>query len=197
MSVDEPDDEIIRKKEFKRSFEINFEGLNSSESKEVIVNKNENDDALGEVFDLFGESNDETPGKINPDGSVPLEPDRDLISDISIEGEEKVNWALMVSMIFVYSAISILVGTNFDALPGTISLIFLAALGFGLGEMWVPKERMELLGVTWIIISMKVLYGLALELRQWGVIDSDPALGLVLLSLVCLLYTSPSPRDRG
>ena len=184
MSVDEPDDEIIRKKEFKRSFEINFEGLNSSESKEAIVNKNENDDALGEVFDLFGESNDETPGKINPDGSVPLEPDRDLISDITIEGEEKVNWALMASMIFVYSAISILVGTNFDALPGTISLIFLAALGFGLGEMWVPKERMELLGVTWIIISMKVLYGLALELRQWGVIDSDPALGLVLLSLV-------------
>ena len=184
MSVDEPDDEIIRKKEFKRSFELNIEGLDSREDKEVEVNKNENDDALGEVFDLFGESNNEVPGKINPDGSVYLEPDRDLISELSIEGEKKVNWSLMVSMIFVYSAISILVGINFEALPGTISLIFLAALGFGLGEIWVPKERMELLGVTWIIISMKVLYGLALELRQWGIIDSDPALGLVLLSLV-------------
>ncbi len=184
MSVDEPDDEIIRKKEFKRSFEINFEGLESRESSKVNENRNENDDALGEVFDLFGESNNKTPGKINSDGSVPLEPDRDLIADISIEGEKKVNWALMVSMIFVYSAISILVGTNFEALPGTISLIFLAILGFGLGEMWVPKERMELLGVTWIIISMKVLYGLALELRQWEIIDSDPALGLVLLSFV-------------
>ena len=96
MSVDEPDDEIIRKKEFKRSFEINFEGLESRESSKVNENRNENDDALGEVFDLFVESNNKTPGKINPDGSVPLEPDRDLISDIYIEGEKKVNWALMV-----------------------------------------------------------------------------------------------------
>ena len=29
MSVDEPDDEIIRKKEFKRSFELNIEGRQS------------------------------------------------------------------------------------------------------------------------------------------------------------------------
>jgi len=186
MSVDEPDDEIIRKKEFKRSFEIDLPGLNKNESEEVVEKNNENDEALGDVFDLFGESNNESPGKINPDGSVSLEPDKDFISDISIEGEKKVNWALMASMIFVYSAISILIGTNFEAFPGTVSLIFLAALGFSLGEMWVPKERMELLGVTWIIISMKVLYGLALELRQWGVIDSDPLLGVVLLLLVGL-----------
>ena len=44
--------------------------LDSREDKEVEVNKNENDDALGEVFDLFGESNNEVPGRINPDGSV-------------------------------------------------------------------------------------------------------------------------------
>ena len=36
---------------------------------------------------------------------------------------------------------------------------------------------MSLLGVTWIIISMKVLYGLAIELRSWGIIDDDLALG--------------------
>ena len=29
MSVDEPDDEIIRKKEFKRSFELNIEAIRS------------------------------------------------------------------------------------------------------------------------------------------------------------------------
>ena len=45
MSVDEPDDEIIRKKEFKRSFEINFEGLESRESSKVNENRNEKDDA--------------------------------------------------------------------------------------------------------------------------------------------------------
>ena len=60
MSVDEPDDEIIRKKEFKRSFEIDLPGLNKNESEEVVEKNNENDEALGDVFDLFGESNNES-----------------------------------------------------------------------------------------------------------------------------------------
>ena len=42
MSVDEPDDEIIRKKEFKRSFEIDLPGLNKNESEEVVEKNNEN-----------------------------------------------------------------------------------------------------------------------------------------------------------
>ena len=79
---------------------------------------------------------------------VYLEPDRDLISELSIEGGKS---KLVTNGIndFVYSAISILVGINFEALPGAISLIFLAALGFGLGEIWVPKEN----GVTWSYVD--------------------------------------------
>jgi hypothetical protein len=57
-------------------------------------------------------------------------------------------------------------------------------MGFALGELWVPRENMLLLGVTWVIISMKILYGLAIELRHWGIIGSDAALGLALLLLV-------------
>ena len=90
----------------------------------------------------------------------------------------------MVSMIVIYSAISIQIGRVFEAQIGTILLLFLAFFGFALGELWVPNQRLSLMGITWVIISMKVLYGLAIELRGWGVIGDDLVLGIVLLLLV-------------
>ena len=68
----------------------------------------------------------------------------------------------MVAMIVIFSAISIQIGRVFEAQIGTILLLFLAFFGFGLGELWVPNNRLSLLGITWVIISMKVLYVLAI-----------------------------------
>ena len=143
------------------------------------------------MFDPFIDKGSRTPGAVQSDGTVSSSPERDIVTDLALEGERRVNWILMASMVIVYSAISIQIGRTFDPLVGTIALLILATIGFVLGEYWVPKEGMVLLGVTWVIISMKVLYGLAIELRQWGVIESDLVLGISLLLLVGLnVYVS-------
>ncbi len=187
MAGDESPDKIIREREFKLPSGINIDSLDvpdevSEENSEVDSEKV--DEAIGEIFDPFSQSSEFSPGKVGKDGSVNNPPERDLVSQISIEGEERVNWAIMVSMIVLYSAISIQIGRVFDSVVGTLLLISLAAVGFGLGEIWVPKKRMKLLGVTWVIISMKVLYGLAIELRYWGLVDDDLSLGMILVLLV-------------
>ena len=51
-----------------------------------------------------------------------------MVSQLSAEGEQRVNWILMVSMIVIYSAISIQIGRVFEAQIGTILLLFLAFL---------------------------------------------------------------------
>ena len=188
MAGDDAPDKLIREREFKLPSGIDIGNLQFSteeESEEFSdVESEDIDDAIGDVFDPFSEPSEDSPGTIRKDGSVDNPPEKDLVSQIAIEGEERVNWIIMVSMIVLYSAISIQIGRTFDSVVGTLLLISLAGLGFGLGEIWVPKERMKLLGVTWIIISMKVLYGLAIELRHWEIIGNDLSLGVVLLLLV-------------
>jgi len=184
MADDEPDDRIIRERQFKRSsgVEITDFEFEEREDKEIIVPAG--DEAIGEIFDPFSEHGSNSPGAVLPDGTVVTAPERDLVTELSIEGERRVNWIIMVSMVLVYSAISIQVGTTFNPFQGTIALLILGSFGLLLGELWIPKEKMVLLGVTWVIISMKVLYGLAIELRQWNVITSDWGLGLALVLLV-------------
>jgi hypothetical protein len=188
MAGDESPDKIIREREFKLPSGIGIGDIQFSSEDEVEesndVESEDRDDAIGEVFDPFSEPSKGSPGRIRKDGRVENPPERDLVSQISIDGEERVNWVLMVSMIVLYTAISIQIGRTFDSAVGTFLLVFLAAIGFGLGELWVPIERMKLLGITWVIISMKVLYGLAIELRNWGVIGDGLALGVALLLLV-------------
>ena len=74
----------------------------------------------------------------------------------------------MVSMITVYSIIGLILGTTFDPIIALVGLLVLATLGFWLGGKWIPQKEMQILGVTWGIISMKLLYGLALDLHHWG-----------------------------
>tara|TARA_Y100000588_G_scaffold109132_1_gene119650 strand:- start:2305 stop:6054 length:3750 start_codon:yes stop_codon:yes gene_type:complete len=185
MAADEPDDKIIRERKFKRSFDIDIGDIEASRA-EKEQTKEEADEALGEIFDPFSERGADSPGSVRIDGTVDSPPENDIVTHFSIEGDRRISWILMGSMIVLYSAISIQVGRTFDPIPGTLVLVLLASLGFVLGEIWVPKERMSLLGVTWVIISMKVLYGLALELRHWGLIGEDLYLGVVLLFLVAV-----------
>ena len=184
MADNEPDDRIIRERAFKRSSGVDIGDIDFEDRGIESRKAREEDEAIGAVFDPFTEIGADAPGAVQADGAVISAPDRDLVTELSIEGEGRVNWMLMASMIVVYSAISIQVGSTFDPVPGTIALILLAAVGFAFGELWVPRKNMTLLGVTWVVISMKVLYGLAIELRHWGIIGSDAWLGIALLLLV-------------
>ena len=185
MSGGEEGDKIIREREFKRLSDIEID-IQIKEKEEGFEQDEEGDEAFGEIFDPFVDSGSSSPGTIREDGSVLSAPERDIVSELSLEGERKVNWILMGSMIVLYSAISIQVGRTFEPLSGALVLVFLSIMGFYFGEIWIPKKKMALLGVTWVIISMKVLYGLAIELRYWGVISDDLGLGILLLFLVAL-----------
>lgn len=184
MGDDESPDKVIREREFRLPSGIDIGNLDVSENVEDSKKAQKRDNAIGDLFDPFAEHDEDRPGRANRDGSVTSPPERDIVSQLSTEGEQKVNWILMVSMIVIYSAISIQIGRVFEAQIGTILLLFLAFFGFALGELWVPNQRLSLMGITWVIISMKVLYGLAIELRGWGVIGDDLVLGIVLLLLV-------------
>ncbi len=184
MAGDEGDDKIIREREFRRSSGIDIIDIEISELEDSKHRDNEEDGALGEIIDPLSEA--DALGSISEDAYVDSLLTKDTISSFSIQGEKRINWVILVSMVVLYSAISIQIGRTFNPLPGAFSLLILALVGFTLGEIWIPKKNMSLLGVTWIIISMKVLYGLAIELRSWGIIDDDLALGVLLLFLVGL-----------
>ena len=92
----------------------------------------------------------------------------------------------MVTMIFIYSIISFQVGNTFSPYLATIILILLAGFGFTLGEIWIPNKTMEMLGVTWVIISMKVLYGLIIEFRNWDFISVE----ILVLLLIFLVFVN-------
>ena len=187
MDTDNSDDELIRKRAFKISDSIELEDIliqdNTVEEKNHV--KEEIDEALGDIFDPFAQIDKNSPGNIQDDGTVNSPPEIDIVTDLAQEGERKVNWILMASMILIFSGISIVAGIALDPLYATILLMILALFGLLLGERWVPKRNLNLLGITWVIISMKILYGLAIELQRWDLISIE-VLGTLLLSLVAL-----------
>ena len=169
------DDDIIRERAFRISDKLDLGDL-VDDSKFVEVKEPEDDrkdvdDAIGDVFDPFVQ--DKALGGVERDGTVKTAPERDIVTEIATEGERRINWILMGSMILVYSAIGFQIGFVFEPLVATVSLVVLSSIGFLLGERWSKDERLRILGVTWVIISMKVLYGLS----------------------ICLLYTSDAADE--
>ena len=157
------------------------------------------DEAVGNLLDPFEAPQDDvTPtgraGEILRDGTIAVAPDRDTITEMAVEGEKRLHWSLMVTMIVVFSLIGWLVGTILPPLVGGMGLLLLAGLGLWLGERWIPNPNMRILGVTWVIISMKLLYGLAIDLHHWGTlsayaptgISAEASLGGILVGLVGL-----------
>ena len=181
------DDDIIRERAFRISDKLDLGDLvDDSQFVEEEVSEEEgedSDDAIGEIFDPFVRV--KVPGGVEKDGSVKTAPETDVVTDIATEGERRINWVLMGAMILVYSAIGFQIGFVFDPLVATLSLILLASIGFLLGERWSKDRRLRILGITWIIISMKVLYGLSVELQRWGIIGVE-GLGALLLVTVGL-----------
>ena len=181
------DDDIIRERAFRISDKLDLGDLVDDskfiEVKEPEDDRKDVDDAIGDVFDPFVQ--DKALGSIERDGTVKTAPERDMVTEIATEGERRINWILMGSMILVYSAIGFQIGFVFEPLVATVSLVVLSSIGFLLGERWSKDERLRILGVTWVIISMKVLYGLSIELQRWGIIDVE-GLGAFLLIAVGL-----------
>jgi len=196
------EDRFLEERMFERSPSIDLgdlieeaqEAISSSSvtvDNEETTKKQDDDDAIGEVFNPFESDEGIGPGRVMADGSVPIAPESDLVSDIATRGEVRLSWGLMAAMISVYSAISILVGTVVpDPLYAFLGLLGLAIFGFVLGERWVPRPVMHQLGIVWLIIAMKILYGLAIELHSWSLFGifpmSDSSLGIALLLLVGL-----------
>ncbi|MED5485978.1 MAG: hypothetical protein VYE59_05110, partial [Candidatus Thermoplasmatota archaeon] len=190
-------DSFLKEKKFNLSGGIDLskfienDVLDVEENNEINkVNDEQMDEAVGEISSPFV-SSESIDSDMKRDGSVTKKPEDDAITQIAKEGEYRIHWALMVSMITVYSIIGLIVGTTFDPIIALFGLLVLATLGFWLGGKWIPQKEMQILGVTWVIISMKLLYGLALDLHHWGwladySINEDVILGLLLLSLVVL-----------
>ena len=193
VSTEDSDDELIRKRAFKISDSIELADiLIPSDTPEIEQEKDTKqiDEALGDIFDPFAQEDENSPGYIQKDGTVINRPEVDLTTNLAQDGERKVNWILMASMILLFSGVSIVAGIALEPLFATILLIFLAVMGFILGEIWIPKKNLHLLGITWVIISMKVLYGLAIELQRWNIISVEILGGLLLVFVGFNVYLS-------
>ena len=185
------EDEVLRKKEFGRARGMNLGAFmvasDDSEHREQLPTvheaseEQEVDAAVGTLNEMF--TADSEP--VSDDETV------DSVTQIAVHAEQQVSRAMMVMMVLIWTAIGALVGTVFPPLLSAVGLLSMALFGFGLGERWIPRPSMHLLGITWVIISMKLLYGLALDAWSWGWFDSSPigsseTLGIVMLGLVAL-----------
>ncbi len=196
---DEKDDSVIRERRFKIGANIDIGDLGLGEDSEEVPDSNQSafdenetvevDEALGDVFDPFKEASGEEAGAISSDGTVTSAPEDDIVTSMAKDGERRVNWSLMVSMIFVFSLLSVVAGTAFSPLISLVLLLILAITGFTLGERWIPDKNLHLLGVSWVIISMKVLYGLAIELNRWELGGFLP-ISVELLAIILLLLVA-------
>ena len=94
----------------------------------------------------------------------------------------------MVAMITMWSALGAVIGFLAPAWIGVPSLLGMAILGLMLGERWIPDPSMRVLGVVWVIVSMKMLYGLMIDLGHWGLLGPQPDMivGALLIGTVVL-----------
>ena len=92
--VDETsEDDIIRERAFRISDKLDIGDLVDSslfeEKKDMAVAPKEEDEAIGEIFDPF--SNSKRTGAIERDGTVRSAPERDIVTDVAMDGERRIN----------------------------------------------------------------------------------------------------------
>ena len=195
-SHDSVEDDVLRQKEFRRGSGIDLgqfmiqEPDENFDEEQVVIEK-ETDEAVGEVASLFsadGEQSNEA-GAIKRDGTVEKAAAPDSVTDMAVHGERRLGFGLLAGMVLVWSILGWVVGTALPPLLGGPLLIIMGLSGLWAGEKWIPNPTMHLLGITWVIISMKILYGFALDVHHWGWLDSSPlgadlSLGIFLLTLI-------------
>ena len=192
-------DEVLRKKSFSRArgLDISSFMVKNDDSPEVPeqedTEKEDHDIAMGEIVEIFSSGGDDTsaPGAVQKDGTVINAPEDDSVTDLAVHGEKRLGFGLLIAMIFTWSAIGTIVGTVLTPVISATGLILMVVIGLMLGEKWIPNPNMRILGVTWVIISMKLFYGLALDMWRWDwlanlPIEEGQALGVFLLSAVGL-----------
>ena len=195
-SHDSVEDDVLRQKEFRRGSGIDLgqfmiQDPDENFDEEQVVIENGTDEAVGEVASLFsadGEQSNEA-GAIKRDGTVEKAAAPDSVTDMAVHGERRLGFGLLAGMVLVWSILGWVVGTALPPLLGGPLLIIMGLSGLWAGEKWIPNPTMHLLGVTWVIISMKILYGFALDVHHWGWLDSSPlgadlSLGIFLLTLI-------------
>jgi len=181
--MEEPqEDDLLRERAFQRAGGLDLSGFALNVEPEEAHEEDAEeataqvDAAVGDIQSPFGPA------------SEPNEPADDVVTGLAVEGERRLGQGLLVAMVVAYSALAAYVGT---ALPPSVAapgLLVLGGAGLWLGERWIPRPSMRLLGVTWVIISMKILYGFALDAHHWGWFDGLPDAGLGLgISLLCLV----------
>ena len=102
VSTEDSDDELIRKRAFKISDSVELADILISDGTPEMKKEEETeqiDEALGEIFDPFAQVDENSPGYIRKDGTVVNKPEVDLTTNLAQDGEKKVNWLLMASMI--------------------------------------------------------------------------------------------------
>ncbi len=193
-------DDLLRKSDFSRargmdisSFMVADDDSKKETLEEVETVEEETDIAMGEIVEVFSKGGQEhkLAGAIQKDGTVKTAPEDDSVSELAIHGEKRLGFGLLIAMVFIWSAIGTIVGTVLPPVISAIGLLLMVIIGLSLGERWIPNPNMRLLGVTWVIISMKLFYGLAIDMWRWDwladlPIDEGQALGLFLLSAVGL-----------
>ena len=191
--------EVLRKKSFSRARGLDISSFMVEDSgpsevpEQEDVQEAEHDIAMGEIVEIFSSGGDDSsaPGAIQKDGTVIKAPESDSVTDIAVHGEKRLGFGLLIAMIFTWSAIGTIVGTVLTPVISATGLILMVVIGLMLGEKWIPNPNMRILGVTWVIISMKLFYGLALDMWRWDwlanlPIEEGQALGVFLLSAVGL-----------
>ena len=153
------EDSILRNRSFMLEGVLELTAEVDSGAHDVVSSEKEEDidEAFGVIPDAFVQSEN-----IGDEGSG-------AEAAFLRQSERKISWAMMSIMVIVYSALSLLIGLVLDPLAAIPLLLLLASFGLFLGERWIGKGELNLLGVTWVIISMKILYGTALELNRWEV----------------------------
>lgn len=193
-----PRDDVLRKRDFQRprgmdlgSFMVASKAVDEQPESVQIQPVEEVDEAVGEIVSLFSKGDEQTnePGAVQRDGTVQSAPELDSVEDLAVHGERRLGLGLLVAMVTVWSAIGAVVGTVLPPELSGLGLFSMGVFGLYLGERWIPKPSMRLLGVTWVIISMKLFYGLVLDSWHWGWFDASPlganeTLGLGMLAVV-------------
>lgn len=194
-----PRDEVVRKRDFQRAQGVDIQSFMVQSPEEqpadtaLPTSEEVEDIAVGEVVSLFssGEEDHLAPGAVQEDGTVVQQSEMDSVTDMAVHGEKRLSFGLLIAMVLTWSAIGAIVGTVLPEVPSGLGLFAMGVFGLYLGERWIPNPNMRLLGVTWVIISMKLFYGLALDAWHWGWFDASPlgaseTLGASLVGLVSL-----------
>ncbi len=195
----QPRDEVVRKRDFQRAQGVDIHSFMVKQDKEELPvatqpsSSEPEDIAVGEITSLFSSGHDDhlNSGAIQSDGTVLQKSEMDSVTDLAVHGEKRLGFGLLVAMVLTWSAIGAIVGTVLPEIPSGLGLLAMGLFGLYLGERWIPNPNMRLLGVTWVIISMKLFYGLAIDAWHWGWFDgfsfgATEMFGTSLLAIVSL-----------